>query len=78
MGALASSAPQWPYSYMPRCLRMLDSWSILRPLPAILEQTSTAFRRMKGLCSLSDDKCRSQDSMHMMAVVLCQSVLARP
>ena len=78
MGVLASSAPQWPYSCMLNYLRMLDVSIILRPLPAILEQTSTAFHAMRGLCSLSDDQWRFQDSMRMMAVLLCQSVLARP
>ena len=78
MGVLASSAPQSPYSCMPSCLRMLDNSNILRPLPAILEQTFMVFHGMRGLCSLSDDQCRFQDSMHMTALVLCQSVLARP
>ena len=78
MGVLASSVPQWPFSCMPKCLRMLDNLSILRPLPATLEQTSMAYHGMRGLCSLSDDRCRFQDSMHMIALVLCQSVLARP
>ena len=78
MGVLASSAPQSPYSCTPSCLRMLDNWSILRPLPVILEQTSMAYHGMRGLYSLSDDQCRFQDSMHMIALVLCQCVLARP